>query len=380
MRTLRFITLDPRSFSFILLNKLCFCAIIMFSIFGCGRNENEEDSSPAFIWDCSGQIIESSVPVDNIFSSIKILGLEETDKSLIGSISKVISCDDSLYLILDSKLSKKMFLFNSKNGAFVRTFGETGNGPGEYTSIEDVTYDKAKDLIYALCDNKRIITYDLNGNIKNENNLGFNAYALEFLGDRFYTLTHDENMGELVVMDNDLKVINNYFNNSENELPHQLVHGLVKGDNAELLFIRYLDNNIYNIDDSQQLKVKYQIDFGEKALTREDAAGKSTQEYKALLETKRGSIKYFIENNDVASIVFFDGQMPCISILNKNDNTANNYRYDAIKDSIYPLPSPMEFCLDGNLVLIADKNSIPANHMINTNMGTGDNPVLYMMQ
>lgn len=358
------------------LYKICY--IIFFTLLTCCKSEQVIDSSDSFLWDCSSQINETMVSIDDIFSSLHTIGLEETDNSLVGNITKVISCDSTI-AILDGNLSKKIFLFNPINGQFIKAFGTTGNGPGEYITIEDISFDSNKKKIYALCNNNKIITYNLSGELLEEKKLDFTAYALEYLNDYFYLLSHDLDKGELVVLNENLKFENSYFDNSNNDLPHQLVHGLIKNQESEILLSRYLDNNIYSVRKTEPIKIKYIIDFGENELSRNQVK-ESESNIKNLLSSKRGYIKYFIENDNNAIIVFFDKMRPCISIFDKSSNASQSYYLEAISDSGYTLSSPIEFCINQNLVSVTRDNLFPVSRLENPKTLIGDNPVLYLMK
>ena len=62
--------------------------------------------------------------------------------------------------MLDSRSAKSLFVFD-KERLFIKTIGSIGNGPGEYTSIDDFTIDFDEKRNYNNWQWKKIDFYDI---------------------------------------------------------------------------------------------------------------------------------------------------------------------------------------------------------------------------
>jgi len=97
----------------------------------------------------------------DLFYEFEYISLETSEESIFGSIQKLIIHEDSYYIL--DPISKKIFVF-LKDGSFVRTIGNIGKGPGEYTHIEDFVIDEENGEIIILGFPSIIYIYDLEGN------------------------------------------------------------------------------------------------------------------------------------------------------------------------------------------------------------------------
>ncbi|WP_345004693.1 6-bladed beta-propeller [Snuella lapsa] len=104
---------------------------------------------------------ERQIKVEELFSNIEFTPLETTDKSIIGSINKII-CDSNFYFIHD-KRNNKVLRFNNE-GKFLNSIGSIGKGPMEVANIGDVAINRDKKFVsildYKL---KKIVKYTYSG-------------------------------------------------------------------------------------------------------------------------------------------------------------------------------------------------------------------------
>ena len=85
--------------------------------------------------------------LSEFLTDVKLIPLETTKASLIGSIDKAVIARERIY-ILDKK-SQKLLLFNL-TGKFTGQVGQMGKGPGEYVEIEDFLVDADGKKLYIL--------------------------------------------------------------------------------------------------------------------------------------------------------------------------------------------------------------------------------------
>ncbi len=82
----------------------------------------------------------------DFFDTTLIVPLEETPNSLIGQVSKVLTTDDYIYL-LDSYVAESLYVFDYQ-GNFVRYFGSTGSGPGEFLRVSNFFLSPNADTVF----------------------------------------------------------------------------------------------------------------------------------------------------------------------------------------------------------------------------------------
>ena len=113
-----------------------------------------------FVIDIDSVRKEKVFYISNYFKNVRAIALENNKNALIGRINKLIVFDEYLF-ILDSSISKGLFVFN-KEGVFIRKIGNVGGGPGEYINISDFTIDADKKEIYLLDSRtQKINIYDI---------------------------------------------------------------------------------------------------------------------------------------------------------------------------------------------------------------------------
>ncbi|GHT60071.1 hypothetical protein AGMMS50239_08220 [Bacteroidia bacterium] len=105
----------------------------------------------------------NSLALSEIAEEITAIEMELTDESVINpqDIQRIIISENEVFIAP----VKSILVFN-KTGKFIRSIGSHGQGPGEYTGIDNIALDKKKRLIVS--SNRKIIFYDLNGKFLKE--------------------------------------------------------------------------------------------------------------------------------------------------------------------------------------------------------------------
>jgi hypothetical protein len=85
----------------------------------------------------------------HLFKDAVPIILETTQNSLIGEMIDELYVMDSILIIGDFSGAKSVFIFN-REGKFSHKIGRTGQGPGEYVSIDDFCVDTVSKIIYIL--------------------------------------------------------------------------------------------------------------------------------------------------------------------------------------------------------------------------------------
>jgi hypothetical protein len=105
------------------------------------------------------------LPLSEIAEEITAIELELTDESLLNPdyIKRIIISEKEVFIATLNKI-----LVFSKTGKFIRTIESQGQGPGEYTNINNFALDKKSKRLFIAAANRKIISYDLNGNFLKE--------------------------------------------------------------------------------------------------------------------------------------------------------------------------------------------------------------------
>lgn len=125
--------------------------------------------------------------LDTIFSSYKLIPLETSEEFLIGHIERVIKCP-GCYCILDRD-NANVFIFE-ENGKFRCKLGNKGHARNEHLDAWSIAYDEKNEQIVMLdLTGRRLLSYDLMGNLKKVASLFFLYQDMAFLGDNILCKT-----------------------------------------------------------------------------------------------------------------------------------------------------------------------------------------------
>jgi len=109
--------------------------LILYLLTGCNSTDKSVEKSLRLYVDLD----VPSTPLNELFDSIKVIPLETNDNSLIVYPVQINIYNDTICLF--DNHTKTISIF-SLNGKFIRTIGNKGNGPGEYTYISGYSINK----------------------------------------------------------------------------------------------------------------------------------------------------------------------------------------------------------------------------------------------
>lgn len=125
--------------------------------------------------------------LDTIFSSYKLIPLETSEEFLIGNIDRIIKCP-GCYCIQDRE-NANVFIFE-ENGKFRCKLGNKGHARNEHLDAWSIAYDEKNEQIVMLdLTGRRLLSYDLMGNLKKVASLFFLYHDMAFLGDNILCKT-----------------------------------------------------------------------------------------------------------------------------------------------------------------------------------------------
>lgn len=178
-------------------SKLFYLFILGTCLWGCSQPNNKKGITIDLDNNVQKEILFSS-----FVDSISYIPLETTDDCLIGTIHDIIISDSIIFLLNGEQ--NCIFFFDRK-GNYLRKIDRPGPGPGEYTIINQITYNEKKKCL-AIASNK-ILEFDQNGSFIREFNTPFYASDLHLLNNGNYLLSNLKLTGttkELVVLTDSL--------------------------------------------------------------------------------------------------------------------------------------------------------------------------------
>jgi hypothetical protein len=135
---------------------------VSITLTSCSFNDSSDDKSVEIIKLNEALSNTKPININDISTSLEYVPLETKDECLTGTRLYVYSTEN--YLIAIDR--EKIFLFNRKDGKFIRQIGHKGNGPGEYSRTYIVMpFNEEKNIVYA-GRNKKRYGYSFDGQVK----------------------------------------------------------------------------------------------------------------------------------------------------------------------------------------------------------------------
>jgi len=205
--------------------------------------------------------------------SIIYIPLETPSNALLGGRIPKVIYTKSRYFIFDEN---KVVVFDSR-GKYIFKVGKKGRGPREMITPSDFIVDTINNTIEVLSRiDGKILRYNLyNGQFINAIRIsGISADKL-CKADTDNYIIYGKGINSL---EDKVRMVDNlfFYNKSNNSIiktalaiPYYLTRFAGASDNSfskvkeGILFLRLLDNNIYLIDSSYQIHIKYKIDYGD---------------------------------------------------------------------------------------------------------------------
>lgn len=150
-----------------------FCLVVLVILFTCCVSSCQKQIDKGFEMTVDLSISNPYLPMSVLVDTIESVRLQLPSPYFWGMVDNVIS-KDSCYYISDRK-QEMAFRFD-KNGTFLNTIGQRGEGPGEYREMD--SFFVGKDCVYVCDMSKRTIySYGFDGEFRHS--LSF-LYSLVF--------------------------------------------------------------------------------------------------------------------------------------------------------------------------------------------------------
>jgi hypothetical protein len=197
----------------------------------------------------------------DLFEQIKVIPLETTDSSLVGGYVGRIEIWDNKIFLLNELQSHKNILCFDLSGKFLFKIDKMGQGPGEYTYLDDIFIDKNLNHVVFMSENRRTLDWNMQGVFLYSIYSDDIYYARHtiYLNDSTYLSFND---GDLVPKDISLiyldsKTMNiRHKSNSINEYFYSAGNKPLSINNDKILCLAYSDT-IFDISDMHNVYAKY---------------------------------------------------------------------------------------------------------------------------
>lgn len=245
-------------------SSLCFLILI-----GC-TSPNESSLDRVVI-----PIEKPILKISAVVEEIDYTTLHDIPSYFLGNIDKIILAED---LIIAGDISiKPGIIIYDLNGNVKGSINHFGEGPGEFTHINDFSYDPIKKLIILSMVGK-IIYYDLEGNFVKESRTETLYYKFISIDDNqilFYLpqVSAQEFIGsgyengilflENPEVKNSKRILHHTFN-KETKTPYMMERDVFQtGISGEIAFSHYFNDTIYILDRELRTTRKILVDLGE---------------------------------------------------------------------------------------------------------------------
>lgn len=282
------------------------------------------------------ELKDKGVSFHDIFKKIELIPLELNDSSYIKQIDKIHLTDGELY-ILDRDL-KSVNIFDSNSGSHIHTISKAGQGPDEYTHINDLTINSINKDIKLMSPFNFINTYDISGNFIKRDNLPFPdnsacAHFYDFDDANYIFWVHsqqDSGLGKIVLLSKETNQIINSFWRGKGLEDSFIVSPFWKY-NGEIYFSSGVTNNVYKIS-PEGYELTYKWDFGKydidkfrkKEITTPIDPRKSSERTLELINQMINSNKLYRFNSKLENNNYYYAQI----VFNNNKNKSPHIFYN----------------------------------------------------
>ena len=272
--------------------------LVLTGCFGHSANTGQEDNIVTLEADFNS---ESPSYID-YFDRVETIPLETNDSSLIATASKILVADDRI-VILDFKSSTvKKFL---SDGSYLGQIGNKGQGPEEYLTVYDISYNKDKQYLSLLSPYGEIVNYTIDNKFVDRIELPAkpNYWAAQWIDGKqmlmWSAVESDEPGVSVIDPYSGTEFMSDWYNCFDFDF---LSTAPFSAYNGRLYFVGPFTNDVYEIT-SDSLKLSYRWDFGKDNISesyRESLKKITDSEtrYNRIIDgIGKNSHKYNFENN-----------------------------------------------------------------------------------
>lgn len=299
----------------------------------------------------------SQLPVSAIAKSIEYIPLETSPKSDISEIDKIAVCD-SLYFVMDNRLTQTIAVFN-KTGKLRYALRKGNGAPGEFRSLTDFSLDISGKFLYVFGNDESLVyKYNaLNGKFISYFRVAGYFANIEYLSNnKFLFLRDNFSQFEGAYDDNRICLIDYHGKYLKGWLKTPLNGTLGNGnfgscniDNSEILISRHHGDTLYRFTKDETLEASYKVSFGTSSIDQNELFNIKKMSQLVQLESHTSStVNRIFENKRYLDIPFIKNNALHDYWLDKSTNKGG---YTHINNDIDHLPFTSIQYLDNKLLI-----------------------------
>lgn len=336
--------------------KLCFLCVLLFT--SCVDKEsigfNEQETHPEGVDTVKVGEVQDVLHASKILEDYKVVSLKTGDL-LVGRISKVLFAKGNIYV--SDKSKDQIFAFD-KDGYMLFHINASGNGPEEYSKLNDLGINLLKGVIEVHDQPRReIAQYDmLTGRFVGRTKYDFWPINFSSLpnGSRLYYIGHmeqepfrpDSLQSEAYITDAKNQILRSYIPHKSsglNKIYSLSLENIYKSADDDLIFVPMYSNHIYKSEDNE-IRLRYFLDFGKRSLP-ENFVLNFNEDPSRFTETfiESGFASYiesFYETSDHVFFTYYRRGKQFKVIYDKDTENSINYQfwnYDQYLFGVHPV-------------------------------------------
>ncbi|WP_339607469.1 6-bladed beta-propeller [uncultured Roseivirga sp.] len=202
--------------------------LLLLTLWSCAEKRSVNDKEATSLDDFKSYHLDLNLPKESfvdMIESVELMQFEETDESLLSTIRKINRLDDGFVFHTDKKIGADDHLsiyFFDENGKFQKKINRQGQGPEEYSSIEDLWIENGLVAVYSM-PKSVIYRYTTEGEFIDSHKLpdqlrvgGIQPYkGGGYVAEMNYLPINDTSYYKFAKLDKDLKVENPFLKYSK---------------------------------------------------------------------------------------------------------------------------------------------------------------------
>jgi hypothetical protein len=301
--------------------------------------------------------LEPSASATSFISQATYIPLETKSECLLIYLSNAYIDQDGLIL-----KDRNTWLF-ANDGKFIRKFGRTGKGPGEYSMIKDVFYDRNHRTVEILTTSNKILTYNVEGDLLKESK-GTESFSFgkttegNYLFFNHYTplgLYSKARSPILLGLTNSRGRLVHDFSNDFNHYGYFVApsnSGNISSVNDTLLFVPSRNTSVYQLN-GNNLELRYDINFGKRELPAkyQNTRHFDRRTFNSIRKHYVTQMWEFFESDDLISFTYFLSGKPYYYFLSKKRRKEISFEKSQLKNDFNGLPMGVLIGISGNSVI-----------------------------
>lgn len=226
--------------------------------------------------------LDQKLFLSEIADSIEIIPLEQTDESDIRLVWRLVTYKDRYYFF-NGIMNPNVLVFD-RQGNFIYRLDKKGQGPGEYTELDDIGIDKTREELLVLTGSQGIYRYDLDGRFIDRNPLSaYGDYiATDSVGNIYQTVScREEKPNSLLFITKEDSVYYNPVTNADFVRLNQYGHSnFFACHNGSVYYSEPYCDSIFNVTNGGKIPFLY-INYNGKNFPTKDVF-KEGRDYRAI--------------------------------------------------------------------------------------------------